>query len=86
MRSEQQSENEYTDDVLKINVAAKKRRKVKCLINHNLSLYMHKKKNESVCITLQKGSRIVTSSKEEWREICDLKETVLLCAAFVEGQ
>ena len=54
--------------------------------NHNLSLYIHKKKNEIVCITLQKGSRTVTLSKEVWREICDLKESVLPCAAFVEGQ
>ena len=37
-------------------------------------------------INIRKGTRSVSISEDHWVEICDLKESVLLCAAAVEQE
>ena len=37
-------------------------------------------------INICKGTRSVSISEEHWVEICDLKQSVLLCAAVVEQE
>lgn len=73
---------------LPVNVESDDNRKRKVIMK--LNSYCH----VSVCqngegetvINIRKGSRSVSLSKETLIEICDLKETILLCSSFVESK
>ena len=41
---------------------------------------------EETVIIILKGTQSVSESIEMWVEICDLKESVLLCTAFIENK
>lgn len=49
---------------------------------HHVSVFQNGEK-ETV-VNVRKGTRSVSLSKETLAEICDLKETILLCCSFVE--
>lgn len=51
--------------------------------NHHISIF----KNDAAetVINIRKGTRSVSISKDMWTEMCDLKESVLLCASFIDN-
>ncbi len=50
---------------------------------NQLSVFKHDDGN--AVVNIRKGTRSVCISKKTLMEICDLKETILLCCSFVEN-
>ena len=63
-----------------------KKRKICYKLDGTHYISVFKNDMEETVINIRKGTRSVSVSKEMWTEICDLKETVLLCASFVDNE
>ena len=65
-----------------INITQKKRK-----ITFNIDTYHYiaifKNENDETVINIRKGTRSVSISMNMWNELCDLKESVLLCASVI---
>ena len=70
---------------LDISVSQKKR---KITFNIDTSHYISIFKNESgeTVINIRKGTRSVSISRDLWVDLCDLKESVLLCASVIDKE
>ena len=63
-----------------------KKRKICYKLDKSYNISVFKNGTEETMINIRKGTRSVSVSKEMWIEICDLKESVLLCAAFIDNE
>ena len=68
-----------------INVTQKKR-KITFNIDTNHYIAIFKNENDQTVINIRKGTRSVSISTHMWNELCDLKESVLLCASVIENR
>ena len=75
----------YIDTEIKV-IDKTFRRKINYQIDTNHYISIFKNNQTETVINIRKGTRSVTVSKEMWGEICDLKESVLLCASFIDGE
>ena len=50
---------------------------------HYISVFQNE--NNETFINIRKGTRSITISKAFFSEICDLRETIILCCSFVDG-
>ena len=83
MAQEQLSHREIDLDVKMFDKFSKRKINFKIDANHSLSIF----KNDlgETAINIRRGTRSVSVSKEMWIEMCDLKESVLLCASFIDN-
>lgn len=63
-----------------------KNRKITFNIDRSHYISVFKNENRETVINIRKGTRSVSISKTLWTEICDLKESVLLCVSVVEQE
>ena len=66
-----------------INITQKKR-KITFNIDTNHYISIFKNENDQTVINIRKGTRSVSISTDMWNELCDLKESVLLCASVID--
>ena len=76
------TQNEQTQ--LKVSENNEKR-KIKLTINNNHHISVFKNDNDVTAFNIRKGTRSVSLTMLELMELCDSKETLLLCYSFVEG-
>ena len=75
----------YIDTEIKV-IDKTFRRKINYQIDTNHFISIFKNNQMETVINIRKGTCSVTVSKEMWGEICDLKESVLLCVSFIDGE
>ena len=84
MAQEQLSLSEINLEVKMSDKSSKRKINFKIDAIHNLSIF----KNDlgETTINIRRGTRSVSVSKEMWIELCNLKESVLLCASFIDSE
>ena len=61
------------------------KRKVNLCLGNQRYISVFKNDLFETVINIRKGTRSVSISKDFLCQICDLKETILMCCAFTEG-
>ena len=62
-----------------------KKRKINLILDSNHQLSISKNVDGETVINIRKGTRSVSLPKDVLIEMCDLKETLLLCCSFVDN-
>lgn len=60
------------------------KRKVNLCLGQQRYVTVFKNDLDETVINIRKGTRSVTISKNFFSQICDIKETILLCCSFTE--
>ena len=63
---------------------ALKKRKITFNVDTNHYISIFKNESDQTVINIRKGTRSVSISTDMWNELCDLKESVLLCASVID--